>query len=213
MKTLKKMKIVLITLLSIIMLQSCNSKTETKIEDEQLSSFMLGGIYFLNGYGGSDDVAKMMTDAGYTTDEELVGGYKEILEFPFETSQASEIKSMLKSMWDISNKEDLLKSIEKLKTREHAYKAWDYARIVNNANMGFASGFLTKEEVIKICADVLPLARNKFKTWDDYFTDFNKGRIDWNKEDAESEGFEKLSKTITTYDRSIYKILPLNTTK
>lgn len=213
MNTLNKMKIVLVALLTFFVLQSCDSSSSKKIEDEQLSSFMLGGVYFFNGYGGTEAVAGMMIDAGYTTDQELVGGYKEILEFPFETSQASGIKTMFKSMWSISNKEDLLKTIEDLKTRDHAYKAWDYARIVNNANMGYACGFLTKEEVIKITLEILPLAREKFKNWDDYFTDFNKGRIDWNAKDKESESFEKIVSTITKYERSIYKILPLNASK
>ncbi|NHN25303.1 DUF1266 domain-containing protein [Flavobacterium jejuense] len=213
MNTLKKMKIVLVVLLPFLILQSCGSSSSEKIEDEQLSSFMLGGIYFFNGYGGTNAVADMMIDAGYTTDKELVGGYKEILEFPFETSQASGIKSVFKSMWNISNKEQLLESINDLKTREHTYKAWDYARIVNNANMGYACGFLTKEEVKKITLEILPLARKKFKNWDDYFTDFNKGRIDWNSEDKDSETYEKIANTITKYDHSIYKILPLNTDK
>ncbi|WP_208022767.1 DUF1266 domain-containing protein [Flavobacterium jejuense] len=207
------MKIVLVVLLPFLILQSCGSSSSEKIEDEQLSSFMLGGIYFFNGYGGTNAVADMMIDAGYTTDKELVGGYKEILEFPFETSQASGIKSVFKSMWNISNKEQLLESINDLKTREHTYKAWDYARIVNNANMGYACGFLTKEEVKKITLEILPLARKKFKNWDDYFTDFNKGRIDWNSEDKDSETYEKIANTITKYDHSIYKILPLNTDK
>ena len=213
MNTLNKMKIVLIALLSLFILQSCGSSSSEKIEDEQLSSFMLGGVYFFNGYGGTDAVADMMIGAGYTTNEELVGGYKEILEFPFETSQASGIKSMFKSMWNISNKEQLIESINDLKTREHTYKAWDYARIVNNGNMGYACGFLTKEEVIKISQEILPLAREKFNNWDDYFTDFNKGRIDWNPKDEESESFEEIVNTITKYDRSIYKILPLNADK
>lgn len=213
MNTLKKMKIVLVVLLPFLILQSCGSNSSEKIEDEELSSFMLGGIYFFNGYGGTDAVANMMSGAGYTTDEELVGGYKEILEFPFETSQASGIKSVFKSMWNISNKEQLLESINDLKTREHDYKAWDYARIVNNANMGYACGFLTKEEVKKITLEILPLARDKFKNWDEYFTDFNKGRTDWNAEDKDSETFEEIANTITKYDRSIYKILPLNSDK
>ncbi|CAM4126794.1 MULTISPECIES: DUF1266 domain-containing protein [Flavobacterium] len=213
MKILNTMKIALITLLPFFMLQSCGSSTSERIEDEQLSSFMLGGIYFFNGYGDTNDVANMMIGAGYTTDQELVGGYKEILEFPFDSSQASGIKSVFKSMWSINNKEQLVESINDLKTREHPYKAWDYARIVNNANMGYACGFLTKEEVIKTTLEILPLAREKFKNWDDYFADFNKGRIDWNPEDKDSKSFENLVNTITKYDRSIYKILPLNADK
>lgn len=208
MNTLKHTQPILTLLLSIVLLQSCGS--ESKIEDKQLSGFMVGGIYFINGYGGTDPTARMLSDAGFTTDAEIVGGYKEIFEFPFEASQASGIKRMLSSMWEINNKVELLASIEDLKTREHPYKAWDYARIVNNSCMGYAAGFLTKEEVIGITQKVLPLAQAKFATWDEFFINFNEGRIDWNPEDEQSESFEKIASTITTYENSIYKILPLN---
>lgn len=211
----RSIKTIAMVALSFTILQSCGSSNSSdstqELKDEQLSSFMLGGIYAYNGYGGIDAIVEMMKGADYTSDKELVNGYKEVLEFPFETSQASGIKSVFESMWEISNKEELLESLDELKTREHPYKAWDYARIINNTNMGYACGFLTKEEATKINAEILPLAREKFKTWDDYFTDFNKGRIDWNSEDPEGDSFEELSSSITKYENSIYKILPLNT--
>jgi len=193
---------------SILTIQSCGSKKE-RLEDKELSSFMLGGIYFLNGYGGVEAVSKMMRDAGYTTNEQLIDGYKEIFQYAFEKSQGSGIKRMFKSMWSINNKEELLASINDLKTREHRYKAWDYARIINNASMGYAADWLTKEEVKKIVEEILPLAQDKYEDWKTYYQDFNKGRIDWNTEDPEAISFEKIANTITTYDNSIYQILPL----
>ena len=205
----KKVNLFIVAIISVLMLGSCGSGS-SNLEDKQLSGFMLGGIYFLNGYGGTDNVADMMKTSGYTSNEQLVSGYKEIFEFPFQKEQASGIKSMFRQMWDISNKEDLLATVEDLKTREHAFKAWDYARIINNACMGYACSFLTKDEVIKITQDILPLAKEKFKTWEAYYLDFNKGRIDWDSEDPQGESFEKLASTITKYDNSIYKILPLN---
>lgn len=204
---LKKVRLLILVVISTVTLNSCGSD---QLEDQQLSGFMLGGIYFLNGYGGTDSVADMMEGAGYTSDEQLISGYKEIFEFAFQKEQGSDIKMMLKQMWEITNKKELLESIEDLKTREHPYKAWDYARIVNNASMGYAASFLTKDEVIKITQEVLPLAKAKFSNWEEYYVDYNKGRIDWNAEDPEGESFEKLSNTITKYDNSIYKILPLN---
>lgn len=200
--------------MSITILQSCGGKKEEKetkkIVDKELSSFMLGGIYFLNGYGGTDAVTRMMKDADYKTDAQLISGYKQIFEFAFDIDKGNNTRNIFKSMWDISNKKELLESLNDLKTREHKYKAWDYARIINNASMGYAASFLTKEEVNKIVQEILPLAQKKFKTWKVYYEDFNKGRIDWNPEDDQGTSFEKISKEITTYENSIYKILPLN---
>ncbi len=209
MKILKKVTQILTAVLILATVHSCGSTAE-KIEDEQLSSFMLGGIYFFNGYGGIDEVKEMMSSAGYTSNEELVSGYKEILEFPFDSSQGSGIKSIFRNMWDITDKTSLLETLEDLKTREYKYKSWDYARIVNNACMGYAANYLTKDEVIEIIKEILPLAREKYKNWDAYFTDFNLGRVDWNSKDEESEAFEFLSKNITKGEQSIYSILPLN---
>lgn len=208
MNKIKTCLIVLGVILTISLNQSCGSTPET-LKDDQLSSFMLGGIYFFNGYGGIEPVKDMMSSANYVTDSELINGYKEILEFPFDQSQQSGIKRMFESMWDIKDKASLLASIEDLKTREHKYKAWDYARIVNNACMGYAAAYLTKEEVLEIAAETLPLAQQKYDTWDAYFTDFNLGRIDWNPNDEQGESFEFLAKNITKDEKSIYKILPL----
>lgn len=209
MKLLKTTTQTLAIILLISLTQSCGSSNE-QIVDEQLSSFMLGGIYFFNGYGGVDEVKNMMSDAGYTSNQELVSGYKEILEFPFDSSQKSGIKSMFKSMWDVTDKASLMSTIEDLKTKDYKYKSWDYARIINNACMGYAADYLSKEEVIAIAAETLPLARGKYENWDAYFTDFNLGRVEWNAEDPDGEAYESLSKNITKGEKSIYTILPLH---
>ncbi|SNR14209.1 DUF1266 domain-containing protein [Tenacibaculum jejuense] len=208
---MKILRVITLICISSLMLgiQSCGEKKE-HLEDKELSSFMLGGIYFLNGYGGVEAVTKMMNDAGYTTDKQLIEGYKEIFQFAFEKSQGSGIKRMFKSMWDVSNKKELLASINDLKTRDYKYKSWDYARIINNASMGYAASWLTKEEVKNIVQEILPLAQEKYKDWKTYYEDFNKGRIEWNTEDPQAESFEKISSTITTYTNSIYQILPLH---
>ncbi|TMM56191.1 DUF1266 domain-containing protein [Maribacter algarum] len=209
MNVLKKTSITVFAILFALVITSCGS-SDSQIKDEQLSGFMLGGIYFFNGYGGADEVKSMMSDAGYTSNADLVSGYKEILEFPFEKSQAAGIKSMFREMWDVTNKASLVETIQDLKTREHEFKAWDYARIVNNACMGYAAGYLSKDEVISMTQEVLPLAREKYPTWDAYYTDFNKGRIDWNENDPEAEAFQALSENMTKGDDSIFKIIPLN---
>lgn len=210
MKVFKKTTQILMIILSLFLLQNCGSSSE-KIEDEQLSSFMLGGIYFFNGYGGVESVEKMMSGAGYSSNEELVQGYKEILEFPFQSSQADGIKSMFRNMWDVTDKTSLLETLEDLKTRNANHKSWDYARIVNNSCMGYAAGWLTKEEVISINKEILPLAREKYNNWNDYFKDFDKGRVAWDANDPQAASFEVLAKNIAKGEKSIYTILPLNT--
>ncbi|SFW14000.1 DUF1266 domain-containing protein [Cellulophaga fucicola] len=208
MKKVKQLKLAAIYCIAIFSAVSC-SKSE-QLKDEQLSSFMLGGIYFIHGYGGVGDVEAMMSNAGYTTNEELVSGYKEIFEFPFEKSDAAGAKRMLKSAWDITSKESLLESLEELKTRDYTYKSWDYARVTNNVCMGYASGYITKEESLEILSETLVIAKEKYTDWDTYFSDFEKGRVEWNSNDPEKESYETLAKTITKGEKSIYNILPLN---
>ncbi len=207
MKTIKKTYYIFIAFIAIASNQSCGT---SEIKDEQLSSFMLGGIYFIHGYGGIDATKKMISDSNLTTNEEIIDGYKQIFEFPFESSQAVGIKQILSDMWDIENKATLLEQTEILKTREHKYKSWDYARLVNNLVMGYAAGYVTKEEVMAIIIDILPLAREKYATWDDYFKDFNLGREDWSSDDPDKTSFENISKNITQGDDSIYSIITLN---
>ena len=182
---------------------------DAKPQDNELKSFMLGGIYFIKGYGGMDTVASMLSSAGMSTDSELIDGYKEIMEFPFKPEQASDIKPVLSQMWDINNKEELTKTLEELKTKEDKYKAWDYARGVNNACMGYAAGFLTEDEVTEYVTSLLPLAQEKYNNWEDYYKDFDLGRKNWNADDPESAAFEAEAKNILSNPKSIYKILPL----
>lgn len=209
MKLLKRTTPIFMALGLLFSLQSCGSSSE-QFKDEELSSFMLGGIYFFNGYGGTKNVTNMISSAGYTSKKQLIKGYKEILEFPFKKAQASGVKSMFENMWDIADKASLLKTLEKLKTQKADHKSWDYARIINNSCMGYAVGWLTKKEVININKEILPLARKEYKTWDDYFADFEKGRIAWDANDPQAASYSALAKNITKGEKSIYAILPLN---
>ncbi|MDO7135938.1 DUF1266 domain-containing protein [Algibacter lectus] len=206
-----KLKSIALMLVAVVGI-SCGSKTDKKpLQDETLSSFMLGGIYFTNGYGGIAEVNNMLSD--YKTDEDIVAGYKELYEFPFERTDKSGAQRMLRSMWDITNKSTLLESITDLQTRDYKYKSWDYARIINNACMGYASGYLNKEEVKEIGLKTLELARQKYASWEAYYTDFNLGREDWNPKDDDKKAFEELSKNIFKAEKSVYKILPLQLKK
>jgi len=202
-----------------VLFQSCNDGAKGKEQNEsvvtpeaqELKEFMLGGMYFINGYGG---VAAVEGQIPTTDDaEEMISSYREILIFPFTPDQGSGVKSMFSNMWDINNKSDLEKSMTKLltvKDTENPHKAWDYARITNNACMGYAAGYLTKDEAKKYISDAFALAQKEFKTWDEYLADFNKGRIIWNPESDDKEDFDKITAELTKNPKGIYSILPLN---
>ncbi len=100
--------------------------------------------------------------------------------------------------------------INTLKTKESNYKAWNYVRIMDIASMGYATQFLTKEEVKEIALEVLPLVQKNYENWNLYYEDFIKGRIDWNSNDNDVYELKKIAKEITSYETSIYKVLPLN---
>ncbi len=207
MKLLKSASLILMAFFMLSLTQSCSNK---KIEDEQLTGFMLGGIYFIHGFGGIDNVNRMMASSGYKSNEDLAKGYKKLLEFPFRNNaqERTSCRSTLKNYWDITDKASLLETLESLKTKEFNHKAWDYARIVNNVCMGYGAGYITKDEGIKIVNELLPLAREKYANWEEYYTDYNLGRADWDP-DSKNDPFEKLSKEITKGEKSIYNILPL----
>ena len=207
MRCLLKTLLIFAGITAFVLSQACSSSS---IKDDELSSFMLGGIYFVNGYGGIDATKQMINGAGYTTNEEIVEGYREIFIFPFDVSQKNDIRGVLESWWDITDKESLLEQSEELKTGDSRYKAWDYARLVNNAALGYAAEYLTKEEATEMVEEVLPLAREKYKTWEEYYADFNSGRQEWDPENDETAEFESLATEITKGDDSIYTILPLH---
>lgn len=178
---------------------------------QELKEFMLGGMYFINGYGGVAAVEGMIASTDDT--EEMVSSYREIFLFPFGTDQASGVKSMFSNMWDINNKADLEKSMTKLlttKDAENPHKAWDYARITNNACMGYAAGYLTKEEAKKFISDAFAQAQKEFKTWDEYLADYNKGRTTWDPESEDKADFDKITAELTKNPKGIYSLLPLN---
>ncbi|TWF35373.1 uncharacterized protein DUF1266 [Chitinophaga polysaccharea] len=179
------------------------------VKDEKLSGFMLGGIYFINGYGGVDAVNKMINS---TDKAEIVDSYKQILEFPFKPDDATGAQGMLRNAWNISDKESLVKTLDELTKGDpkNTHRAWDYARLVNNACMGYAAGYITQGEAEKYIAATLPLARKDFKTWDDYFADWLEGRKAWGGDQENNKTYEDLAKTITKGENSIYQIQPLN---
>lgn len=178
------------------------AKNESNAKNNnELKGFLLAGIYAVNGYGGASDVAKQLESSD-------AGGQLKLFEFPFEKGQDG-VKETLASNWDIHSPDGLKKKLEELlNTDKSLYKAWDYARLVNNVNMGYAAGYLTKEEGMQWVAKTLPKAQAAFKTWADYHANFMEGRKKWSPNDDDTQSFEALSKEIN--DMEIYKNNPLN---
>lgn len=199
-----------------IFLLACNgsgtkdgTKNTNKPQDEKLMGFMLGGVYFIQGYGGQNAVNNMIT----TSDkDEVIANYKELLEFPFKPEDGAGAKQTLDNWWGIKDKAGVIKTFDKLKAgdAENPHRAWDYARLVNNACMAYATGYLTKDETAKYVAEVLPMAKKDFKTWDDYYKDFMQGRRIWDKEEAENKTYENVIKEMMVGEKSIYQLVPLN---
>lgn len=216
-----KKTLLLLTLSVTILFMSCggikskkNSSTEdiTKSKEAiELKSFMLGGMYFYNGFGGVSTVESMVNEK--SDKEKMIAQYKEIFVLPFKSEQASEIKSVFIDMWDINNKSDLENTLNKLMSHnggKSKYKAWDYSRIVNNACMGYAAGYLTSDEAKKYTANALLAAQKDFKNWDDYIKDYNEGRHNWDPESTDRADFDKITSDMLNSADGLYKTLPLN---
>lgn len=69
----------------------------------------------------------------------------------------------------------------------HSMKAWDYARFVNNVNMGYSAGYITENEAYELLAKVVPLAQAAYDSWGAYYDDFLLGRELWSNGSNESE--------------------------
>ena len=211
----KTMKTIVVAVATVLTFASCGKGKETGNEttnesenqevaksNDDLKSFMLAGIYTINGYDGIDAVVENVGDADETD------SYTQLLEFPFEQGQEGAAE-MLSNMWNINSKEDLAKRLgELLNDEKSKTKAWDYARLVNNVNMGYAANYLTKDEGKKWASQALAKAKTNFKNWDDYHKNFMEGRKAWNKDDEDTATFEELSKNISAM--SVYKNNPLN---
>ncbi|MFV0344670.1 MAG: DUF1266 domain-containing protein [Bacteroidales bacterium] len=182
------------------------------IQDDELKSFMLGGIYFVHGFGGKAKFDGMITQNGKSP-KDVHEAAKFYLIFPFEQGQAG-VKEMLSGMWEINNKEELLSTLGELKAHslESCYtKSWDYARYINLTCLGYAANYITKEEGKRMAAEILLLAQADYKNWDEYYADFVKGRNEWDAEETqEKKDFNELASTITKGENNVYALFPLN---
>jgi Protein of unknown function (DUF1266) len=187
------------------------SEGSEKLTDTELSGFMLGGIYFIHGWGGNEEVTNIVKQNAGDDKAKIITEYREFLIYPFKSEAGESAKQTLSAAWEVNSKEDLEKNLKELQNDPASkHKAWDYARLVNNVCLGYAAGYITKLEGSKYISETLPLAKAAYKTWDEYYADYNAGRKEWDAEAEDGKTFEKLSNEITKGEFSIYPILPLN---
>lgn len=207
---MRKLRIrsLLLGLVALCGLFACSSSKERQEADfAYLRPTLLGGVYFYAGYGGVDKVYDMYQGTGYTR----VEAYKELFINPFENGSSSDARNTLKEAWDITDSVGLVQEIHELRTREHKYKAWDWARAVNLAWMGVSAKFISKETALEQIKPLVPVAQEKFADWKSYFEDFLAGRKDWNP-DGDPEDLALYTKTVQELlenPKSIYQEIPL----
>lgn len=161
-----------------------NSKSET-VQDEKIYPFMLGGIYFFNGYGGPDRVFNQMIkpevhkapgEKGFVT--ELETAYVKYFVFPFKKEDdpgGKEARTTLKEWWDIKNKEELEKSLNWLLNEGHqeVYAAYRKALEEN----GGAAADISKIDLKKYSLDNDDDAKLKLQLVKDNYSAYSRAGI------------------------------------
>ena len=195
----KQLKIILSFLMMTAFLFSCKESPEQKSEAiatpeaQELKEFMLAGPYFMQDFGAVEGIEKMIPNSGNT--KKMIDGYRDVFIFPFTKEQEADTKNIFKTMWDVNSKTDLDEVMDYLlhtKDERNPHKAWDYSRVVNNACLGYSAGYLTKIEAKKYISEAFVLAKKDYKTWDDYFKDFNIGRNIWQPNSDEKAMYDKI---------------------
>ena len=213
----KQLKIILSFLMMTAFLFSCKESPEQKSEAiatpeaQELKEFMLAGPYFMQDVGAVEGIEKLIPNSGNT--KKMIDGYRDVFIFPFTKEQQADTKNIFKTMWDVNSKADLDEVMDYLlhtKDERNPHKAWDYSRVVNNACLGYSAGYLTKIEAKKYISEAFVLAKKDYKTWDDYFKDFNIGRNIWQPNSDEKAMYDKIIVDLTKNSEGIYGLLPLN---
>ncbi|WP_430909542.1 DUF1266 domain-containing protein [Maribacter sp. 2-571] len=188
-------------------LLSCSERSDRP--DSVLKGFMLAGPYIVKSYGGKAEIETYMGYDRSTDEEETIALHKKTWIFFFTEAESKICVETLSDYWDITDKKGLTETLDGLRDEPYTFKAWDYARLVNNAALGYGAGYLTKEEAQAYVDQTLVLAQQNYPDWKTYFGDFNKGRKEWNPTSPDLAEFNNLVNAIQSDDNSIYKYLPL----
>lgn len=117
----------LVFLVVALMFASCGGSSQKRvIKDDRLASYMLAGVYTLTGYdGGVKGIINLLeSNLPDTLASDFLSqiheGYTDLLIFPFKSGiPKSSIMRELKNSWGITNKEDLLTTLQELKDGMH----------------------------------------------------------------------------------------------
>ncbi len=223
------MKTLVIAFSFSLVMMSCNSKkndaaakddktafkqTANEITDEVTFGFMLGGMYPAGGFGGVANTMQQV-NSEITADkgtpiylDEMQKSYLHTFSYPFDETPKAGTISMLKTMWEISDKTSLDKRLAELIDDKHS-RAWDLARYANLINLATCAGIITKPEGNEFIKKIVPIAKKNYDNWDVYMKDYNVGRKKWSPEDKDELGYEKASTELLTTKNSIYEHLKL----
>jgi len=97
------------------------------IKDDTLASFMLGGIYIFQGYGGAEKTFQMIKSEIHSQpgDDKFVGDldvvYRKLFEYPYHqsTKEKMDSRSILASWWDVHNEHEFHLLLTQLQERGH----------------------------------------------------------------------------------------------
>ncbi len=137
-------------------IEAAPKPADNKIKNDNLTGFMLGGIYFIHGFGGVGSVYNntVQAEGSEPTAAEMEKAYVENVIYPYTTSQGSQISSMLQSDWNVNNKEEFLKTEEWLLNEGHQ-KEFDTLKNAFTQNGGDSAA------IAKLDAKKLKLDLNK----------------------------------------------------
>lgn len=175
-----------------------NAKSEVASEPgdseflTELQSFYTKYYIFPFGPGDASGAKRMLSSAwGIKSKEDLLETGNRLLSEGHSKKYAEHLEFLknnkdadLESISIPKNLDEELLGYMKSKYSDfegHSMKAWDYARYVNNINMGVGAGYLTKEEAKGLFSKMVPLAQADYDSWDAYFDDFLLGRELWNE--------------------------------
>ena len=183
------------------------SSDQSQATCDALHPTLLAGVYYYRGYGGVDEVDRLVQNYG----EGLIKGYSYFFINPFEDEHVGSVLAMLRHDWRITDVASLQAMLTKLKTQESEHKAWDFARAVHVSWASVRAGFISLSDAEAYQREILSLAQGKYPDWATYFSDFLAGRIAWDPEN-EYGGQAELEETVRDLLHSpvsIYKVIPL----